>query len=37
MTWNWQHKNWPEFIYNEDEFKDFELNSLRMRYALWQS
>ena len=25
MTWNWQHKNWPEFIYNKDDFKDFEL------------
>ena len=25
MAWNWQHKNWPEFIYNEDEFKDYEL------------
>ena len=26
MAWNWQHKNWPEFIYNKDEFKDYVLN-----------
>ncbi|MFT6871590.1 MAG: Fic family protein [Roseivirga sp.] len=25
MTWNWQHKNWPQFIYSEEEFKAYEL------------
>lgn len=25
MAWNWQHKNWPQFIYNEEDFKEFEL------------
>ena len=25
MIWNWQQKNWPRFIYNKDDFKDYEL------------
>lgn len=25
MAWNWQHKNWPQFIYNEEDFKEYEL------------
>ena len=24
MIWNWQHKNWPNFTYNKEEFSDFE-------------
>lgn len=24
MTWNWQHKDWPHFIFEGDEFKDYE-------------
>lgn len=24
MLWNWQQKNWPQFIYSIDEFKEFE-------------
>ena len=29
MTWNWQHKDWPEFRYNADQFSDFEKEFLR--------
>lgn len=25
MAWNWQHKNWPHFIYNENDFRVHEL------------
>jgi Fic family protein len=25
MAWNWQHKNWPQFIYNKADFKEYEL------------
>ncbi|AWW31122.1 DUF4172 domain-containing protein [Echinicola strongylocentroti] len=25
MTWNWQHTNWPQFIYNTEDFKEHEL------------
>lgn len=25
MKWNWQNRNWPQFIYNEEDFKDYEL------------
>lgn len=24
MIWNWQHKNWPQFIYNEGDFTEYE-------------
>lgn len=24
MKWNWQHKDWPEFIYNPEEYSDYE-------------
>ena len=24
MVWNWQHKNWPDFIYKEADFKEYE-------------
>jgi len=24
MVWNWQHKNWPEFIYSKANFEGFE-------------
>lgn len=24
MTWNWQNKNWPEFIFDKDGFNDYE-------------
>ena len=24
MVWNWQHKNWPQFIYNLDELEALE-------------
>lgn len=24
MTWNWQHKDWPEFVYNKAELSDYE-------------
>ncbi|MEO1022966.1 MAG: Fic family protein [Bacteroidota bacterium] len=24
MTWNWQHKDWPQFIYSEEDFRDYE-------------
>lgn len=24
MTWNWEHKDWPHFIFEEEEFKDYE-------------
>lgn len=24
MTWNWKHKNWPQFIYNEEDFREQE-------------
>tara|TARA_B100001245_G_C22736725_1_gene357399 strand:+ start:35 stop:160 length:126 start_codon:yes stop_codon:yes gene_type:complete len=24
MAWNWQNQNWPEFIYNEVGFVEFE-------------
>ncbi len=39
MTWNWQHRNWPEFIYNVDEFKDQELlfvEKAGMQYGSFQ-
>ncbi|WP_421896446.1 Fic family protein [Marinoscillum sp.] len=22
--WNWQHRNWPQFIYNEEDFIEYE-------------
>ena len=25
MSWNWQQKNWPEFVYDEESFKEAEL------------
>lgn len=24
MTWNWQHKDWPHFIFDSNDFKDYE-------------
>jgi len=24
MRWNWQHKDWPNFIYPDDEFRGYE-------------
>ena len=24
MKWNWQHKNWPEFIYDPGALSDLE-------------
>ena len=24
MTWNWQQKNWPHFIYDAHKFEEFE-------------
>lgn len=24
MTWNWQYKDWPQFIYNEGDFIEYE-------------
>ena len=25
MAWNWQHRNWPQFIYDIKDFKEYEL------------
>lgn len=25
MAWNWQHKNWPQFIFNEQDFAEYEI------------
>ena len=25
MAWNWQHRNWPQFIYHIEDFKEYEL------------
>jgi len=24
MPWNWQHKEWPQFTYDQERFADFE-------------
>ena len=24
MTWNWKHRDWPQFIYNEKDFIEYE-------------
>lgn len=24
MTWNWQHRNWPQLVYNVEDFKEYE-------------
>lgn len=24
MAWNWQHRNWPQFVYNVEDFKEYE-------------
>uniref|UniRef100_UPI004047E814 Fic family protein n=1 Tax=Roseivirga sp. TaxID=1964215 RepID=UPI004047E814 len=24
MTWNWQHRNWPQFVYNVEDFREQE-------------
>jgi len=24
MAWNWQHKNWPQFVYKLEDFKEYE-------------
>ena len=25
MAWNWQQRNWPQFVYNVEDFKEYEL------------
>ena len=25
MAWNWQHGDWPQFVYNVEDFKEYEL------------
>jgi Fic family protein len=30
MLWNWQLKDWPNFIFNESKIKDLELEFLRL-------
>ena len=37
MTWNWQNKNWPQFIYNEDDFKEYELKFFENAGVLYGS
>jgi Fic family protein len=24
MAWNWQHRKWPQFVYNVEDFKEYE-------------
>jgi len=24
MTWNWEHKDWPHFIYDSEKFEPYE-------------
>lgn len=28
MAWNWQHKDWPNFIYNTEQFAEYERHFL---------
>jgi len=37
MTWNWKHKNWPHFIYNEGDFKEQELQFFEKAGMLYGS
>ena len=37
MTWNWQNKNWPQFIYNEGDFKEYELKFFEKAGVLYGS
>ncbi len=29
MEWNWQHKEWPKFTYDEDALKEYEVDFLK--------
>lgn len=37
MAWNWQHKNWPQFIYNVEDFKEYELKFFENAGVLYGS
>ncbi|WP_339608508.1 Fic family protein [uncultured Roseivirga sp.] len=37
MTWNWQLKKWPQFIYNEEDFKEQELQFFEKAGMLYGS
>lgn len=37
MDWNWQLKNWPQFIYNEEDFKEQELQFFEKAGMLYGS
>jgi len=37
MTWNWQHKNWPQFNYNVEAFKEYELKFIENSGILYGS
>lgn len=37
MTWNWQLKSWPQFIYNEADFKEQELQFFEKAGVLYGS
>ena len=37
MAWNWQLKKWPQFIYNEEDFKEQELQFFEKAGMLYGS
>jgi Fic family protein len=37
MIWNWQHKTWPQFTYNQEKLLDFERQFLEQAGILYGS